>query len=401
MATLAFVCGCECGVVQSLGLIGSHWHTATFNTSIVRSGSRSVRINAIAGNNAAQIYSLSGQDRLIWRFYIRFETALPLADCNLFGTIQDGGTGPCVRFKVSDSKIYAAVGTTLGASGVAVSTGSWIRIDVDWNIINAANDFCDVQVDGVACGQATAAGINAGPQVLYLGQSTGIHTYDIYYEDFALSVTAADYPLGGGYVIPYIPNADGAHNVAGANDFELPDGTDITNATTTAWQQIDKKPLPSVEGEYIEGTAPPNATDYVEWQYENSVESNAPRTVEAILALSDAGGAGTCAFSVTLREHAGSTTADIFNSTQNVGATMTYSRAHFATVPGTSDPWTLTKFNALRSRFLVSDASPDPRVNAAMLEAEYAAVVAGPDNTLIGVPYGQSGQRQMRQLLAT
>jgi hypothetical protein len=318
------------------------------------------------------------------RAYVYFAT-LPTTDGLVLGV---GLTG--LYFKASDSKLYVGESTTLlGASGVAITTGVQYRLE-----LKRTATTLDAQVDGTAVGQYS--GSFAAETSAIAGVPLGIHTRDQFTDDILISQTAADYPLGAGYVLSYIPNADGTHNVAGANDFERTlTGTDITNATTTAYQLIDERPLPTTAVDFINGIAPPNSTDYVEWTYEDSVESGDPRTVEAIFVHHDASGAGTNNFTVTLREHAGSTSANIFSGTTNVGATITYKRAHFATVPGTSDAWTTTKFNALRSRFLVSDASPDPYIDAIMLEAEFA--VGGPVGTglagLVGAPT-DAGQKQ-------
>jgi hypothetical protein len=286
-----------------------------------------------------------------------------IANAKILTTLDQG-----VYFKVADSTLVvgSAIGT-LGGSGVVVTTGQWYRLD-----LQRTSTTLDARIDGVAVGQLS--GSYAASTQLSLGST---ETGDVFADDILVSRTLADYPLGAGYGLSYIPNADGTHNVAGANDFEKTlTGTDITNATTDAWQLIDERPLPTTAVDFINGIAPPNTTDYVEWAYEDSVEANAPQAVEAIFVHHDASGAGTNNFTVTLREHAGSTSANIFSGTTNVGATITYKRAHFATVPGTSDPWTTTKFNALRSRFLVTDASPDPYIDAAMLEADFPPAVA-------------------------
>lgn len=257
----------------------------------------------------------------------------------------------------------------MGATGVAVTTGVWYLIDVKVNA--SANPWTvDVQVDGAACGQATLAAAAGTTQQLALGNSSTA-TLDMYADDLLVSHTSGDYPLGGGYVISYIPNADGTHNVAGANDFERTlTGTDIINTTTDAYELVNDRPLEAVAGDFINGKAPPNTTDYVEVAYEDSAESVAPRSVEAIAGYHDASGAGTHNFQLTLRS--GSTTADIMPAaTRNVGATMSWGRAHFTTIPG-GTAWTLDAFNALVSRIIVSDPSPDVYLDGLMLEAEYA-----------------------------
>lgn len=369
MATPVFCCGWECGS----GTGTHHWtsaNTPTADTVTFRTGLRAGRCDPSSSTEYFFV-TLASVTRWVGRFYIRFAT-LPSADTSLCEVGNGGQDSPCVRFKQSDSKIYAGVHTTLGASGVAVTTGVWYRIDFDFNVQTGGNDTCDVQVDGSACGQATATGLSAAETRVNLGVIDTC-TADVYLDDFLLSNTAADYPLGAGHVNSYIPNADGTHTANSANEVERTlTGTDIVIATTTAYQLIDERPLPTTEVDFINWKTN-GGTDYVEWQYEDSTEGAAPRAVEAILVYHDASGAGTHNFQVTLREHAGATTADIAPAaTRNVGATISYIRKHFATVPGTSDAWTETKFNALRSRLLVSDASPDVYIDAAMLEAEWA-----------------------------
>lgn len=385
MATPVYCCGFECGAIPSSGGSAATEHLLkvdvglSFSTSTFRSpGLRALRSNPTAATQAGRVTVSDGTPlTLVSRFYVGF-AVLPSADCTIYthpGILPP--SGPSVRFKQSDSKLYAAVGTTFGATGVAVTTGVWYRIDFKSVIGAGSNDTADVQVDGVVCGQATAAGAGGGSGQIYIGCCDVVNA-DVFFDDHIISLTGADYPFGGGYVLSYIPNADGAHNVAGANDFERSlTGVDITNATTDAFDLINERPIPTTAVDFINGIAPPNATDYVEWAYEDSIQTVAPRAVEAILVVHDAGGSGTNSYTVTLRDSGGGTTANIFSGTQNFGATITQRRAHFATIPG-AGAWTLTAFNALRSRFLVSDASPDPYIDAAMLEAEYPYVSLPP-----------------------
>lgn len=382
MATPVLCCGAECGINGNL-----HWSaasTGTFSTSTVRTGLRSVRVNPTAAVGNAPGRPIFGGTMFVGRFYL-YIASNPAVDCGLVGCdITADGKMVGLIYKASDGKCYAGrdnAAPTFGATGVTVSTGTWHLVDVKVNVV--ANPWTiDVRVDGVDLGQHTVASAASTINVHRVGSDGVTHTFDIFVDDVLVSLTSGDYPLGAGYVLSYIPNADGSHNVAGAADFKkgtnaTPAGVDITNATTDAYQWIDERPLPTTSIDFINGIAPPNATDYVEWQYEDSAEPVAPRAVEAIIVYHDAGGAGTDNFSVTLRDSNGGTTADIMPAaTRNVGTTISYSRAHFATIPG-GGAWTTLAFNALRSRFLVSDASPDPYIDAAMLEAEFVPVVAG------------------------
>lgn len=382
MATPVFCCGGECGI-NSTSSLNQHFirtGTGSISTTTFRTGLHSYRANPTAGTTfwSTPTSFLGSVTVWITRAYIRFNT-LPDADCDVLATSGTKALG--LWFKSSDSTLRCGSLSGMGASGVTVTTGQWYRIDLKVDI-SGSTDLADAQVDGTTLGQhSDAVGniVSIGEFYFGAGQTC---TADLFVDDIVVSTTSADYPIGAGFVKSYIPNADGTHNVAGANDFERSaTGTDITNATTTAFQLIDDRPIKSgTLTEYINGVAPPNATDYVEWQYEDSTEADAPRAVEAILTLSDAATAGANDATITLREHAGATSANIF--TGAIGASgageSVFKRAHFATVPGTSDAWTTTKFNALRSRFLVTDAAPDPWVGSAMLEVEFPEPAAPP-----------------------
>ena len=395
MATPIFCCGFECGVA-SASAASTHIPTTSsagsFSTTTVRTGLRSRRLNPSAVTSEELAPSLGIPTVAVGRIYFYIATN-PTANALIFGgrtaSIRYGGIG----FQSSDStwRAVALDGTTytFGATGLTLATATWHYADIRLNV--AANPWVvDVTFNGTNSDTVSPA-IAATTVATIARGDPNSKTFDIYFDDLIASVTSADYPIGAGKVLSYIPNADGTHNIAGANDFERTlTGTDITNATTTAYQLIDDRPLESAAGDFINGIAPPNATDYVEWLYEDSVEANAPRTVEAIFGHHDAGGAGTNNFTVTLRRNDTGATSNIFTGTTNVGATLTWKRAHFATAPGGA-AWTTAIFNDLRSRFLVTDASPDPYIDGIMLEAEFsgAAPPAGvPDpvlRTLMGV----------------
>ena len=383
MATSVLGCGFECGASAATGHV-STLTNASFSTTTVRTGLRSLRVNPTVGQGSALLLSELGTPAVVvWRYYLNVASA-PLVSTvggiNVRNASNTRFMG--LAYNTVDGKWYPGEddGTTctLGSTGATLSAG-WHRIDCKVNV--SANPWTiDVQVDGTALTQLTRA-IAATTLLANMFGGNGLRevsTYDYYLDDRVVSVTAGDYPLGGTNeveIISYVPNADGTHNIAGAADFY--GGTDATpksvdlNGRTDAYTYIDERPLPTTSVDFINIVAPPNSTDYVEIQYEDEATKTSLLGVEAIFVTHDAGGAGTATYTVTLREHAGGTSATIFSGTQNVGTTITFRRAHFATVPGTADAWTQTKFSALRTRILASDASPDTYIDALMLEAAW------------------------------
>src|SRR3990172_1047777 len=261
MATPVFACGAECGIDNTFGHLNSS-QNYSFSTTTVRSGLRSLRHNPTAALGSSDVMDLPSTTDWVVRAYVRFAT-LPDVTSRVFALGSPVAQG--IYFNVSDSKLYvgSAVGT-LGATGVSITTGVWYRLD-----FKGTATTLDAQIDGVAVGQLT--GTFAAKIRLIFGDDLTNNTRDQFTDDILISQTSTDYPLGAGFVKSYIPNADGTHNVAGANDFEVSlGGVDITNSTTDAYTLLDERPLPTTAVDFVNGKAPPNATDYVEWQYEDS-----------------------------------------------------------------------------------------------------------------------------------
>ncbi|HLE04216.1 MAG TPA: hypothetical protein VI729_06335 [Anaerolineales bacterium] len=206
------------------------------------------------------------------------------------------------------------------------------------------------------------------------GSGTGVsHTYDIYFDDFIRSNTPGDYPIGAGFVHHFVPTSDGTHNIAGADDFERTlTGTDITNATTDAYLLVDDIPLESALNDWINLTAPPNATDYVEVVFGPapgiSTPTIAPRSVEFIAAF-HAAAVQANNLRIAYRDNNGGTQDDVRNAT--IGSeSILYVRKQYAAIPG-GGAWTVTAFNNSLARCYSSDANPDPRLDGYMIEAEF------------------------------
>jgi len=381
MATPVFCCGFECGVANA------HWAltgNTSFSTSTVRSGARSARI-APTASTTGQITRVISTNKIVLRAYLRF-AVLPDQTHIIIGA-TDGSDNAGVVFNVSDSKLYAGSSSGLkGATGISITTGVWYRIDIYLDV--SANPWVNkVKVDGVDCGDYNRATAATTLTSILLGYATAANarTFDAFFDDIIVSETLADYPIGAGHVNHFVPTADGTHNVIGASDFERSGtGTDITNATTTAYQLIDDVPLKSgVVSEYINLIAPPNATDYVEVVFGPapgiSTPTAAPRAVEALVAYASTS-AGTNNLRLALNDNG--TTNDVLNTTTGPGTTATYARKFYAAGP--AGAWVIGgggngDFTDLRMRCFTSDAAPDPWWASAMIEAEFQEIAVIPN----------------------
>lgn len=393
--TPVFCCGFECGVSHST----AHWllaNGASFDTASKRNGARCLKIvNTGATQNKADSVAMSTSDIWVIRAYIKFDS-LPGQDGRLISVNGTGIAGAV--FKASDSKIYAGyetTGLTFGATGVSVTTGVWYRLDIKVNI--SANPWTiDVKVDGTDCGQLTRAVAASTATQINIGNVTTFSSGTYYIDDVIASNTEIDYPFGGGYVNHFIPTSDGTHNIAGTGDFQRTvTGTDILNATTTAFQLVDDVPLESGAislgtQDFINMVAPPNATDYVECIFGPaagiSTPTVAPRTVEIIAAIAQA---GTGNGNMEIRLNDNGTTGVIYTATGVAGVTtIAFKRAHFLDPPSAATQWTLSgngNFNNLRFRFgspAAVDANPDQYLVSIMAEAEFAPLVAAIPNKI-------------------
>lgn len=387
-------CGLECGIASASG---PHWtfsaNPGTFSTATVRSGARSLRANPSASTSvtgaATATAVIAASNKHVWRVYVNF-ASLPSANTRI--SIVDGGGAAGAIFKQSDSKIYAGTGdggaAVFGATGVTVTTGQWYLLDI--KIDKSANPWLvDVSVDGTACGQRSSviAAETTGALNCNVFNSAGLSA-DLFYDDVCYSQTLADYPIGGGNVYHFVPTADGTHNVAGAADFKRgAAGTDITNSTTDAYLLVDNIPLDAVgsaptANDYINAIAPPNATDYTENVFGPapgiSTPTVAPRAVEVVVETAQAATA-TGSFKLNLNDNG---TVDTIKEQVTVAGVVAVAaaRKHYATAP-TGGAWSVAagagNFNNLRIRFYSADAAPDQYFVAAMIEAEFAPVVAG------------------------
>jgi hypothetical protein len=391
MSSFDLCCGFECGASSALN--NNHWNlgtAASFNTTAnrVRSGVRSLRSNPTAQNSATQLGSNTYGSRStnVWRIYVWFDS-LPTSDsmisaCWTSTTLIAYG----VAYKSSDGKLYAAHQTsagafTFGATGVTATTGAWIRLDI--RVVSSNPQSVDAQVDGVALGTAAnaVAGVSFQRQVMGICCSgTLTSTGDAYFDDFVRSFDGADYPIGAGYVNHFTPVSDGAHNIAGANDFERSlTGTDILNSTTDAYLLVSKVPLSTSITDFINMIAPPSATDYVECVIGPasgvSTPTTGPRVVTALATIHQAG-TGTGNMQIRLMD--GATASNIYSATTVAGTvTITFQGVTLQLAPSTGAAWTAALFNALRVQFgspAALDVNPDQYFDGLILEAEFEEV---------------------------
>ena len=381
MATLERCCGFECGRSTPGTNISGHWTlsgTASFDTATKRSGDRSLRTNPTAGVGEG-LLAKPGSAVSISRSYVNIASA-PIASGVVLGFAIAGSVMGGLAYKTTDGLWYAAfddgITVTFGATGVSISTGTWVKIDIKADA--SANPWLvAVSVDGVALGQASLANVadTSSQMICGAGSIRAVNTFDIYHDDFIESNTAEDYPLAAGQIFHYVPTSDGTHNTGTAGTFIRGSaGANITDATTDSYLLIDEVPLDDTTpdtNDYI-NQAVAGSTNYVENKFGPApgiTTPGAPDIVEVIYGFHQEGtGLGGCSF--RLNDNG---TESVLNTLTNVaGVTTTrYDRNDYQLMVG-GGAWTLARFENLRFRFGYSgDANPDQYLDCAMIEAHF------------------------------
>ena len=384
MPTPILLTGFEHGVAppSASGALGLYDLTVTDSitivTSPVNSGVYALQIAQTASTRNAA-WNFAAQDRIIWRFYVRFPTSLPAATVQIAHIIVTAGKALQVRFNQATGKLNLIWGGTTDSqdSVASVSADTWYRIDLDINI-NAATRTADWQMavgDAAGTAQTQSASTETASTTtgIRLGGS-GSQTMTAVYDDLYLSVTAADYPIGAGSTELLTPTGDGTHN-AGVNVLEDQAGVDI--GVVTAFDLVDDVPL-SGTADYIRQVAS-GSGNYAEVTFSNTTNTNITGVMGEVNRASASSGFAANGAMVVIRDDA-TEVGVLGTSAAPASFTNTapgYVRA-VITAPGGG--WTQAEVNALKGRIGYStDVSPNPRFHAFALEVAYAPAVTALD----------------------
>ena len=267
-----WITGMEHGMDTTAG--GGIWSasmmagTGTVDTTVKRSGDRSLRLApSAAAAYRGRLYNGFGHTNVVTRFAVHFET-LPAADVpQLAGMTTIANTTPpylTVGYEAATSKFTIAFPGQTMTSTSTVQAGTWHVIDVKMDV-SGATHRADWRVDGVAQTATTRAAAASSLNSIYWG-SFAAATFTANYDDIAVSMTAADYPLGSGRVLALRP--DGMGTSVGAANFQDSDGTAIDS---TSWSRVADAVMGG-DATYIAQTAV-SGTSYVELTLEDTAET--------------------------------------------------------------------------------------------------------------------------------
>lgn len=365
------------------GIFSAIAGSPSIDTTVKRNGNASLQINptGISESDEATV-SISGSPTvLVARFAVRLDS-LPAADSHLwrlweatssneiiFGFVAASGK---FGLRQSDTDTWVEAAST-------VTAGQWYVIDIRGNV--GANPWlADWRIDGVDQTQFSRA--NAASTFSGIIFGTGLaHAYTANFDDVVVGNASGDYPFGDGKVLGYAPNADGSHAV-GADTFRLTTNnggafTTITNSTTTAWEQLDDWPV-NADGDgsddWVEKTDGTTGTNYVEIAFADpGASESAPRAVCALAAIDKAANQA-ANLQLYLVENTTEDATAIFNADPGSQSNQ-YKRAVYTAKPS-GGAWTRQALVDAKVRIKSTDVTPDVRVKALLLEADYAVAAA-------------------------
>jgi hypothetical protein len=290
-------------------------------------------------------------------------------------------SGTLGGFQVDDAGVVSASAGGSYTAGPTVAVDTWHLLEWYWNA-SANPRIMKWRVNGSAqsdVSYAAAATTSTAVDVGFL--STVGKTGSIYFDDWALSATGGDYPLGPIAVEPLYPTGDGTH-VEQAK-FKDETGTVSTGSSTYA------KVVPKNAADYwYQSTI--SATAYLEWTLSDTTRTNPILGVVASTARRKRDAIGSNYTSIILHANGNDGTIYAGSFGYGGGAWLNDSTT-FATAPGGA-AWTPSILNGATIRFGYStDVGPPPQLEMVVVEVAWdddpnESPGGGDPDPVVGVP---------------
>lgn len=386
-------CGAECGIVTA-GLAAAanrHWGVVTgapaIETSIVRSGSRSLKFVAAATRPYMSKNGVASQTVCYGRVYFRTSSAAPSADMTIV-YVDSGTSASSAYFRIKTNGVFdASFNSGTGAvNGPTIVADTWYGLEFESNVAANPNtikwrtwsaDTGWVTQTAVSVAQAAATISTAGPTIGLVGGPTSDVT--VYMDDVVLAVgtSASEYwsdvVAKPGRVLRYLPSADGAHSAFTTGDFKYNNSTNIANTATDVYTYLDDADQTSIADGYISQNVA-GAGKYIRVAFADEAAYGKPRFVAV---TSTHHSASTSANEMHLRvSDNGSNWTNVWGNWAAAGLDTSDTTAHFLHKVLTAKPsggsWTTPAINAMEAEWGNSDdVSPVPYIDSVSLEVDW------------------------------
>lgn len=315
----------------------------------------------------------------VYRVYFRFVGSVP-DDGKVIFRARDLNRAYDIRIAYDSTSGCGEVwigGVAQGVGSTVLSAGTWYRLDVRWTATSATHTV-DWQINGVAQTSRSAGGLTGtDPRSVQLGHGLGggSATYNVDFDDLAVSATSSDYPLGPGVGGLLLPSSLALHSVGTF----VQSGTQ--NAITTGdWALVDEIPMDEITT-YIRQTV--GSSDLTNGHPTIGFSNTDGRPINGVQAIAAYAAESTSAN--TMRMWARANSVDTYlhgsSSTQpTVGVDRDLATRAFSTmqVDNGGVAWTDAMLDNTVIRFGTgagTDASPAPDWFNFALEVDYSSAI--------------------------
>ena len=377
--SLTWLTGFEHGTksVNGGGLFQVASTTAAIDTTTARNGTKSLRfdMDPTASKGYVSSKAFGPTKIVVQRFALYIRTA-PSTEVSI-NELCDAADTTCngsLVLRADRTMKFCWQPTTTGCTAVsaALALNTWhvieYRVDATtstawtgaWRINGAAQTAPANFNGGVFNFGLADMGINGGTNMVV----------DLNMDDWSISNTAADYPLGDGKVLGYLPQSTGVHTTPGNFASSITNGTAAWTALTTdsslspgSSQFLDDWPINTTASADLVRQTGAGTLNY---GMQDTAEVNAPTGVIAIGGHREAA-AGANQISVGGMSGVTPLTGGYSASPTN-GTTAGFYWSGMLAMPG---GWTTTNFNAMSLTLGATTTTVAPWTDALMLEAEF------------------------------
>lgn len=343
-------------------------------TEVVQSGTRhggSYALQLTWGAGKASAFRFDTQDagQMSLRYYV-YIAALPTANMDIIsGGLPNTNTSARIgRLYVtptgqSQLAYKNAAGTVTGAvNGPVLTTGTWYRIDLAVN--TQGTTWTSLwSVNGLPQTPTNLAGMTADTIFQFqVGSATVGDTAQVYVDDFAVTDTTADYPIGAGSSLGFRIDGAGTHATPGS--FQDDDSTAID---PTSWTRLDD-PVASTGVDHVKQTVT-GANSFLEWTLQNTALPQTANWVSAVMASHSSSATSVTGTTKVVRNGDSDAAAPVlYGGNMATNASLGY---HQNVIAAPVAGWTPSEVNALKIRMgYVNPVGTQPYWDAAMVEVD-------------------------------
>ena len=322
------------------GLLDVDWNssaTITSDTAVKRNGSYALKIvktsTSFTGGRSRTVAS----SMVVFRIAFRLN-ALPSGDVRDFLGVWDSTGDDALNIGYNNASQKLSVGFSGGTqrlSASTVSAATWYLLDVRANY-GVNTHTADWQLNGTPQTQATKASSAETPNEIWLGPDNSDAVITVWFDDFIISQTSGDYPIGDGKVLGLSPDAMGT-----SSDPSSRLSTEAGAWGSTTWNKLDEVPM-TATSDYVRQTVA-DTSAYLEMTFGDTSET-CINAVQGELAYHAAGTTANVNPKTSLFD---SSTERVVYQGNMATTTLSYKSAIVAPAAGT---WSQTKVNGLKAR---------------------------------------------------